>query len=190
MTSVLDGHLVDEQQSEDAPFGRKPDGSPYKRDPKIYQARSQRARAGRAGGTAAGPSRKSRPNSSKQETDERRQARAQAVTNLLAAPTGTLAAIGQGVGSAALLADAVVLSENAVPLADAIAGVAEQDHRIAHVVDQIVKSTPWTVLGAVVGTMALQIAANHSTATAAMLRPLGLRTADEVLQSVLPPERE
>lgn len=58
-------------------------------------------------------------------------------------------------------ADAVVLSSNADPLADAIADAADQDARIAALIDKVASAGPYAALVTVTIGIGLQVARNH-----------------------------
>lgn len=164
--------------TDDAPFGYKPDGTPYKRDPKAAKASWEARRA-----KAPGRNQKANTPSSAARTQQR----AQAVFDMLTIPVAGLAGTGQALKSKPLIADAVVLGHSAPQIAKAVAEVADQDDRIARVVDGLVQTGPYAALFTAILPVAVQIAANHSPRFAQIGAMLGARPVDDILSAASAP---
>lgn len=154
--------------AEEAPWGYKPDGTPYKRDPRGYTGRKRVPAAGKAKATAAA---------------EQTNARAKAVFETLTIPVAGLSILGQSTGNASFVADGIVLADASPGIAMAVAQIADQDARIAGLVDRLVATGPYAALFTAMLPVAMQIAANHSDALAAGLAGLGAKSRDDVLRA-------
>jgi len=72
-----------------------------------------------------------------------------------------------------MLADAVTLDMHAPTLADAVAQMAEENDRLAQVVDRIIEVGPFAAIGLAVGSFLAQIARNHQMVPAPVAAMLG-----------------
>lgn len=162
--------------TDDAPFGRKPDGTPYKRDPAQYATRTGRKRGE---GAPAAPGKRSTPN--KSNTAGKTQARAQAVFEALSIPVAGLAMAGQAAGSKPLIADAIVVGKASPQIAMAIAQVADQDDRVARLVDSLVQTGPYAALFTALLPVVVQLGANHSAKFAQAGAMLGAKSVDDIV---------
>jgi hypothetical protein len=175
-TDTLDA--VSRETDDEAPFGYKPNGQPYKRDPASYASRT------RKGDGAQGPTRRKTPNRPASGPTQTK-ARAKAVFDALTIPVSGLAMAGKALGNKALVADAITLGHAVPAIATTVAEVADQDERIAAIVDKLVQTGPYAALVTALVPVALQIAANHNAAIARAGRPLGVRTVDEIIESAI-----
>jgi len=135
-----------------APFGRKPNGQPYQRDPKQYQTRSANQRK-RQGATAPRP-RKSSSGDKAMAVDYR-----PAVAGLLSIPTAMLA-VGATVNKSLAL-DAMAVSIHTPAIASAVNELALSDDRVAAVLDKLLAVGPYGALFGALLPLGMQIAANH-----------------------------
>ena len=156
-TDPLADAIVDDEfrvaspkQEQDAPWGYKPDGTPYKRDPSRYAKRAANQQT---------PARKPTANKSSapKGTDY-----ANAVMGLLQLPMAAMALGGQVTKSEALVADSCAMVQYGPALANATAELAANDPRIAAVLDKISVIGPYSALLGVVIPLSLQIVVNHS----------------------------
>lgn len=172
------------QPSPEAPWGYKADGTPYKRNPESYRGGRKR----RADGTPP-PKRNARPN--QPNSAAQTQARGQGIFELLSIPVAGLAMAGQATNSKPLVADAIVLGKGAAPIATAVAQLAEQDARVAQLVDSLIQTGPYAALFTALMPVAVQIGANHSERFAEIATSLGAQSADDVIRAAqILPESE
>jgi hypothetical protein len=173
----------------EAPYGLKADGTPYKRDPSAYARGADHPRSGANRAKGTGPKAPGRKRAAARGTTSRgptTQDRARRVFEFIGIPVTALGLAGQGLGSKPLVADAIVLGRAAPALAESIAEVAEQDDRIARIVDSLVQTGPYAALfGALVPTI-VQIAANHSPKVAGIASAVGAQSVDDILDSATP----
>lgn len=139
------GPVEPEHRAEDAPFGLKADGTPYKKDPSIYRAREARKRGGRVtkarSKTAKGP-------------DYR-----ESVLGVIQVISLPLAAVATRDDRFA--ADLVAVEASAEPIADAFDQMARTNDKIAKVLDKLAEVGPYGLLISAVAPLVLQVAANH-----------------------------
>lgn len=84
-----------------------------------------------------------------------------AVTELLGLPAGVFAAVGAASKNEAFSCDAITIVEHTPTIAQAVNTIAQEDTRVAKVLDKITKVTPYGALISALVPLALQIAANH-----------------------------
>lgn len=142
---------IDESKPEtkpEAPYGYKPDGTPYKRNPASYTGRGTKT-----------PGRKSTPNKA---TAAKGPDYAQIVMGLMQIPAAGLALGGQISRSPALVADAAAMAIHTVPLANAVDQVARENSQVAAILDKISVVGPYSALLGAVIPFAMQIMVNHT----------------------------
>lgn len=165
----------------EAPFGRKPDGTPYKRNPENYRRGENHPRS--SGDDAKSPGRRKRSPVApavKFSTQER----TRRVFEFLTIPVGAVAVAAQVTQNAPLMADAVVLGHAAPGLAEAVAKVAEQEDKFAQIVDNLISTGPYAALFGAVVPLVVQIAANHSARVANVAVGMGMaKSVDAILQA-------
>jgi hypothetical protein len=159
----VDAPLSDASPTDDpAPWGYKDDGTPYKRDPEIYAARSQRS-ARKRRPTKSGGS-KAKAKASTYEDD------VLGLVQLVAAPVFVL-----GTRNDVFLADAAAINASAPDIARAVADLAEKNERVARVLEKLAEVGPYGALIAAVAPLAFQVATNHG-----LLPPGVVGTVDPV----------
>jgi hypothetical protein len=151
-----DGVLID-RNGKRAPYGLtksglRKDHAPRKRKPPTP---GQKAHAARPSGRTI--------------TNKRRTG----LLQLTDMPKGILLGLGYKADNEALLADAVTLDMHAAPVCDAIAQLAEDNDRLALVIDRVIEVGPLAQIGMVVGALAAQIARNHNAMPAPVAAMLG-----------------
>jgi hypothetical protein len=179
----------------DAPYGRKPDGTPYRMPAderasigeRLRAAKAAKAPAGPAGAgrrqtrrSAAPPPRKSGPagsSSPPRVTAAVAKDYRPALTLLLSIPTALLAALGRHNQAFAL--DAVAFTLHSPDLVQAGQEAAEQDARIAALLDKMTAVTPYGALAAALMPLALQLAHNHGVMPA--VPELGVYSSAELI---------
>jgi hypothetical protein len=164
------------QRDPEAPYGRKPDGTPYKVDPSVYAKRdaNRKARKGKAPGTgttAPAPPRK--PTTGQARQAPKRPDYRTGIVQLCSLPAGVLVAAGGTLGRRDLLADGATISYYAPGVADALQGLADNDPRVAAVLDKVLSAGPYGALVAALVPMFAQVAANHG-----LIKPGAMGTTD------------
>jgi len=134
-----------ETRSQDAPWGLKPDGTPYKRDPARYQTRAANQR--RASGPA--PKKKTPGKSAHRE-----------------AMLGLIQIVSLPVAMAAtrsdvFAADLVAINVCSEPIADAFDSLAGQNKAVAAALERLGEVGPYGLVLAAVAPLVLQIGVNH-----------------------------
>jgi len=161
----------DDDIDSEAPWGRKSDGTPYKRNPADVAESLRAAREARwPGGTAkAATSRRrstrapGRSSTARKPTAPAPPPYAAALMGLAQIPIGGLALAGRITGNAALSADAVTIAVHGPPLFAAVADAAVDDERLAAVLDKVtVMSGPYAKIFAAAIPFILQIVINHA----------------------------
>jgi hypothetical protein len=180
----------------EAPFGRNPrNGKPYKmsaEDRAALGAKLAQARADAAANRGETPKRRGRPASkSTGSTGSGRPSRVlpdyrMAVAGLLQLPAYALGVGARIVPSMGL--DAIALSMHTPAIADAVGQLAEDDPRVAAILDRVMAVGPYGALFAAITPLIMQIMCNHG-----LLRPhpmMGTLSSDELMALVEPPESE
>lgn len=137
-----------EHVADDAPFGYKADGTPYKVDPKRYRAREARKAAAK-----------------------RAPARATAATKAKASPyrdavLGMIQIVSLPISLAAMrsdvfAADLIAIEASAEPIADAFDSLASQNDRVAAALDKLGEVGPYGLVLAAMTPLILQVGTNH-----------------------------
>lgn len=143
-----------ETRPDDAPWGYKADGTPYKVDPARYARRDAGRRKGKTRAGAAKP--KVSPY-------------AETVTDLLVLVSGGFAIASKASGNVAFLADAVTVEESAPGIGDAFGKLADQNENVARMLDKLAEVGPYGLVLAAVSPMLVQCMANHGTIPAGMM---------------------
>lgn len=130
--------------TDEAPWGLKADGTPYKRDPSRYQGRGK----GRAKG---GKGKDYRPD----------------VRGLVQVVGMPLAVAGQA--NEAFLADAVALEAQSEPIVEAVNELALRNARVAAALEKLATVGPYGLLLSAVSPLVLQVAVNHGALPAGMM---------------------
>jgi hypothetical protein len=170
---IIDGALAStiatESADPEAPFGRKPDGTPYKVSPedraRLGQqmaagrqraaqsgaaGRSRTTRGGRKGSAAPGRTRAATPPPPTYQTQ---------VAGLMQLPAMVLGILSRWVPSLAY--DSLAISYHTPPIAAAVAGIALTDARWAAVIEKTASVGPYGEFTIAVIPLVLQFAANH-----------------------------
>lgn len=155
-----------------APYGRTDDGV-------LLDRNGKRAPYGltKSGNRKDHPPQRVRSKASKQAsrpsgrtiTTKRRQG----LLQLADLPKGLLLGLGFKADSDAMLADAVTIDMHAPTMADAISQIAEDNDRLAAVVDRLIDVGPMAIIGMALGAFAAQIARNHEAIPAPVATMLG-----------------
>lgn len=152
--------------NEEAPWGYKADGTPYKRDPSRYRTREARkGSTKRSGGSTA-----KRAKGPDYRND---------VRGLLQMVGLPLVVAGQA--NTAFLADAMAIEQHSEPIAEAVNELALSDPRIAAALDKLAKVGPYGLLVAAVTPLVLQVATNHGAIPPGML---GTVAPDDMLSDL------
>jgi hypothetical protein len=144
------GSVQTETRPEDAPYGYKPDGTPYKVDPARYAKRDARRRAG---SKATG---KGKPSPYREN-----------VLGLIQIVGLPLAAAGSR--DDRFMADLVALNATAPGIADAVDGIAQSNRRMAAALDKLAEVGPYGLLIGALTPLILQVATNHGLLPAGMM---------------------
>jgi len=142
-----------EHRNEDAPWGYKPDGTPYKVDPARYEKRDAARRK------HAAPKSKT----AKAKGSEHRE-------NVL----GLVQIIGLPLAAAAtrddrFAADLIALNATAPAIADAVDGIAQSNRRMAAALDKLADVGPYGLLIGALAPLLLQVSANHGVLPVGMM---------------------
>lgn len=160
----------------DAPYGRKPDGTPYKRTP--VPGVGERLAAARAAkrGQAPPPPRKATAAKGRTPAVDYRPG----VLGLLQVPAFTLSMAGRL--NPVFHLDAAAITLHAPTLAEAVHQTAVQDPRVAAILDKVLQIGPYgALLGALVP-LAMQLAANHGVKQAEAFP--GVLTVEQLVAAV------
>jgi hypothetical protein len=166
-TPPADGDDVDD----DAPYGRKADGSPKAkpgRRPKGGIPRTAKIQPARPRKTAAPRTTTKKPAGPDY---------AGAVMGLLQLPAAGLALAGAK--NPQFLADALTLELHGPPVAQALAEVAQEQPAVAAVLDRLMHVGPYGALIAAVSPLIFQVAANHGLFPAGQM---GTRTLEQMAE--------
>lgn len=85
-----------------------------------------------------------------------------AISELLHIPAGVLASVGAVTKNENYSCDAVAIMLYTPTIAEAVNSVAQEDERIANVLDKILKTGPYAALVGALVPLAMQIATNHN----------------------------
>jgi len=168
----------------EAPHGRKPDGTPYKRPAEWRAKLADRLAQGRATQAAKVPPKKRTTGKGASGSSRAAQAASVdyrgAVMGLAQLATFTLGMLGRFNQAFAL--DAATISLHAPALAEAVDQTAQVDERLAAVLDRVMVVGPY---GAIIGAglaIGLQVAANHGAIAA---NPdVGILTPDQLVSAL------
>jgi hypothetical protein len=159
-----------------APYGRTEDGVLIDRNGKrapygLTKSGQRKHHPGKRGGTRpTAPRAPSRP-SGRTITVKRRRG----LVELTEIPKGVCLGLGYKTDNDALLAEAVTIEMHAEPMANALAELAEDNDRLATVVDRIIEVGPLAQIGMVFGAFLAQTARNFGTVPAPVAAMLGGR---------------
>lgn len=157
--------------ADEAPWGYKDDGTPYKRDPSIYARRdANRARK------ASTPKRSKSKSKGPDYTDD-----VLGILQLVGVPLALA-----GTYDRAFLADVVALNEHAPNIASAVNDIALEDERVAAVLERLGKVGPYGMLLTAVTPLIAQMAVNHRVLAPGLL---GTADPDALVASIIPPEQ-
>ena len=148
---------------EDAPYGRRPDGSP-------------RRRPGRKPGQTASTTTRKRPTSTPQSKSYR-----EPLIGLMQIPAGGLALAGMQ--RPVFAADAAAITIHAPNIAEALDQLAQERPEIAAVLDRVLQVGPYGVLIAAVSPLVLQILTNHRAIPAGVM---GTQPPEILLSNFMP----
>lgn len=143
-----------ETRPEDAPFGYKADGTPYKRDPTRYQTRAANAR------------RTSAPKASKASKPKPSRYR-DSVLGLVQIIGLPLAAAGTR--NEVFLADLVALDATAPAIADAADSIAQTNPKVAAALDKLTEVGPFGLMIGALAPLILQVCCNHGLVAAGVM---------------------
>lgn len=173
----------------EAPYGRKPDGTPYTRSAEWRAQAGERLRAGRkaAAETARAPGRRRTTTKAKPGAKASPSAKAAATdvnyrpaaVALLQLPAAGLAIIGKFTKNPAFVLDSAAITVGAPALAEAAHETALQDEAFAAVLEKVLEVGPYGALIAAGLPIALQIMANHG-----LIAPspeMGIHTPDQLM---------
>lgn len=162
--------------SDDAPYGRKADGTPKRKPGPSKGTRVGAAipRPTRTGGPRPASSR-AKP---KTGTDYR-----QGILGILQIPAFALGAAGQF--NEALALDGAALSMHAPAIAEALNELANDNPTVAAALDQILSAGPYGALIGVCLPLAFQLAANHKKIPDTLARSTGAVPADEFREMLM-----
>jgi hypothetical protein len=149
-----DPTIQTETRAEDAPWGYKADGTPYKVDPARYARRDAKRRK-----ASPGP----------KKATAKRSVYAESVTDLMVLVSGGLAIAAKGSGNAAFLADAIVVEESAPDVGDAFGKLADQNDKVARMLDKLGEVGPYGLVLAAMAPIVTQCMANHGMLPAGMM---------------------
>lgn len=151
-------------QDEEAPYGRRADGTP-------------KAKPGRRPGQASGTGttrRRKQPDRVDYKTP---------LIGLAQIPAGILAMVGMR--KPVFAADAAAVTIHAPAIAGALDDLAHEDPAVAAVLERVLQVGPYGVLLASIAPLVLQVLANHEAIPPGSL---GTRTPDDLIRSFVPPE--
>lgn len=183
-TTTLDDPTGDTADTE-APYGRKPDGTPYKIPPDHpfrsteHKARSTTATKrtkGKGGPRSPRPTR--RGSSSSSRAPDYTDAVAELV-RLAAIPLVLLAPV-----SPAFKADAVAVTQAADPIGAAVNDLAQDNPQLAATLERLADVGPYAALFAAVIPLGVQIATNHGLVAKPLGIQLGATDPDELAGAV------
>ena len=158
----------------DAPYGRKADGSP--------KEKPGRKSSATPGGTVPPPR---APRAAKTTSSRAKAGSApdyqKGMARLLT--MGVTALVVPGMRSDPLMADAATLAIHGPALIEAIDDLAQDDPRIAGVLDRLLAVGPYAALATAVVTIGVQLAANHGAIPLPLAGTLGARDPERLAAS-------
>lgn len=166
----------------EAPWGYKPNGQPYQRDPSVYARRSagQQARRGRppGGGVPKAPGKRAGSTKPPPTPDY-----ATAISGLFQLTAFAVGTAGRLLRMPALLADAAGIAVHHPPVAAALGDLAMENAAFAAVLDKVAVAGPYAALITAIIPMGLQILVNHKGGPVPeeMTRTFGVRSRDDLL---------
>jgi hypothetical protein len=165
----------------EAPYGRRADGTPKAKPGRPKGSRSST-------GSPAAP-RPPRPRSSTPRKAASKPDYRQGVAGLFQLAAAPLALAGQR--NKALLADSATLIAFSEPMANGLQTVAEQDARVAAVLDRVLSVGPYAAVIAPLIGLCTQLAVNHGVIPVEVGQSMGAAHPDAVIEHVTgqrPPE--
>lgn len=168
---------VDAPEDPAAPYGRTVDGRPKRRP-----GRPRKARANAAGPKPAAAPAARKPAGRKPAGPDY----GAAVAGPLSLIGMAMAAAGQRTGNLPLLADALAIQTHTPAIAKATADLAEQDARVAALLEKLAHVGPYGALIGALAPLIIQIGVNHNAVPAGVvpaLAPLGIQDAVTLLRS-------
>ena len=139
---------------QDAPYGRKADGTPRQRPAGPGRGRKSPQNTNKATPTPS-------PKPTTETPEKASQRRTEGVQGLMQIGAGLCLAVGKAKKNDAFKADAYVLAANAEPLAEACASVAAENAQFANALDKITQVGPYGALMAIAVPMVTQLIRNH-----------------------------
>jgi hypothetical protein len=94
---------------------------------------------------------------------------AETVSDLMILAAGGLAIAAKGSGNDAFLADAVVVEESAPSIGDAFGKLADQNDKVARMLDKLAEVGPYGLVFAALAPIVTQCMANHGAIPAGMM---------------------
>ncbi len=183
MTTVLAPEDVDhvdpaaEAADPDAPYGRNPEGVPYKRPKEWRDKLAAKLAEGRRTQSAAAPPRKPAKKTAAKGSSSAAPDYYAGAMALAQLPAVVLTVASKFKPTLAL--DAAALTLHAPNLAAAAAATAERDERFAALLDKALSIVPYgALLGAALG-LGMQIAANHGAIP--VVAEMGILSPDELI---------
>lgn len=143
-----------ETRPEDAPFGYKADGTPYKRDPTRYQTRA----ANRRRGASAPKASKTKPKSSRYRDS------VLGLAQIIGLPLAAASTRNE-----VFLADLITLNATAPGIADAADSIAQSNPKVAAALDKLVEVGPYGLLIGALAPLILQGCCNHGLLPAGVM---------------------
>lgn len=182
---------LDESPDPDAPYGRRPDGRPYKLSPEKRAEMGQRLADARAAAAATGATRPRRRRSgvaaparkpAAAKTAPAPDYRAALNGLLIQLPSFALGMLGRR--DPAFAADAAAVVVHGPPLVDALAETAATNERLAALLDRIAQVGPYGLVVTAAVPMVMQIMCNHR-----LMPPnpeLGVLSPDQLFERLAP----
>ncbi len=163
----------------EAPWGRKPNGAPYKVDPSRYANRVNNG-GRRKAGTPRPPNKRATPGKG---GGAGRPDYATAISGLFQLGAAGIAMAGRALKMPALMADAAAVAVHQGPVALALGDMAMDNAAFAAVLDKVAVAGPYAALITALIPMGLQILVNHKGGPVPeeMTATFGVRSRDDLL---------